>query len=204
MKNVSLAAAGDVDEIWALYTQFFTIDPVQTEALNIDVGDGSDLGRDQWDDSDDQGVQLFRQLDDDAVNRLLQFPDGRPTLFAEYRSKSGKCSWDADAAALFVKGNHDMQPLSLLWHQRVGIASIVDKVWLPQATPLDLPGILVADDVGVGKTGLAMGFMAFIMDAYWVQELNAGRIKPGMAPAAVDISKVKIAPILGESHSSDA
>ncbi|KAJ8586214.1 hypothetical protein M405DRAFT_864785 [Rhizopogon salebrosus TDB-379] len=197
MKNVTLAAAGDVDEIWALYTQYFTIEPTPHEALSIDVGDGDELGRDQWDDSDDQGVQLFRHLDDDALNRLLRFPEGRPTLFAEYRSKTGKCSWDADAAPRFVKGNDDMQPLALLWHQRVGIASIVDKVWLPQATSLDLPGILIADDVGVGKTGLAMGILAFIMDAYWVQELNAGRMKPGMAPAAVDTSKVKMAPILG-------
>ncbi|KAJ8581744.1 hypothetical protein M405DRAFT_846837 [Rhizopogon salebrosus TDB-379] len=200
LKNISLAAAGDVDEIWTLYTQLFTVDSTPTHALQINLNDEEDLCQNHmWDDSDDLGVDLFRSMDENTLNYLLQFPDGCPALFSGFRSKSGKSAWDPMLAMAFVKNNPDMQPLSLLWHQTVGIASIVNKIWLCKENTDMLPGILIADEVGVGKTALSMGTIAVMMDAYWAQEFTAGRVKPGVAPAVVDPSKVCRAPILGKS-----
>ncbi|KAG0693276.1 hypothetical protein DFH29DRAFT_1007449 [Suillus ampliporus] len=196
--KVSLAAAGDVDLIWPMYVQLFEVIPTEAEGLRLNLDLGDETGHDAWNSSDDLGVDSFRHLDDATLNHLLHFPDGRPALFAEFRSQTGKCAWDDPASKDFVQGNPDMQPLSLLWHQRVGIASLVDKFWLSEETSAGVPGVLVADEVGVGKTALIMGTIAFTIDAYWVQQFELGKGKPYAPLVAVDPSKVRKAPILEE------
>lgn len=91
-----------------------------------------------------------------------------------------------------------MQPLSLLWHQRVGVAALADKMWLKKENLGGVPGVLVADEVGVGKTALMMGAIAMIIDAYWAQEVAAGRGK--LTGITVDLNKTNVhkAPMLGE------
>jgi hypothetical protein len=204
IKNISLAAAGDADEIWALYHQLFTIQTVPTEPLPAIIESESQSGHDAWHASDDLGVEYFCNLDDATLNHLLQFPQGRPALFSEYRSKSGICAWDDAKSNDFTSTNADMQRLSLMWHQRVGIASVANKIWFSKSTTAGVPGILIADDVGVGKTALTMGTLAFIMDAYWVQEFLAGRAKPGSAQhlKSLDPSNIQTAPLLSEYHVS--
>ncbi|KAG2122464.1 P-loop containing nucleoside triphosphate hydrolase protein [Suillus bovinus] len=140
----------------------------------------------------------WREMDNDKLNHLLQFPGGKPALFAELRSKTGLCAWDADAASTFVRENEDMEPLFLLWHQRVGVAAIVDKIWGSALNEGNTPGILIADEVGVGKTALTMGTIAFVIDAYWVQEVAAGRGKPAGATASINLTNLRPAPILAE------
>ncbi|KAG2029690.1 hypothetical protein BDR03DRAFT_1018074, partial [Suillus americanus] len=178
IKTASLVAAGDVEEIWALYVQLFETEPGELDAPELQE-DNEVSGRDAWNDtSDDLGVDGWREMDNDKLNHLLQFPGGKPALFTEFRSKMGLCAWDEGSSSKFVKDNEDMEPLTLLWHQRVGVAAIVDKIWSASKTEAEVPGILVADEVGVGKTALTMGFIAFVIDAFWVQEVAAGRGRP--------------------------
>ncbi|KAG2063203.1 hypothetical protein BDR04DRAFT_1164116, partial [Suillus decipiens] len=194
VKNLSLSAAGDVDLIWPAYVQLFQTIPPEPEPPTDQADQET---RDAvWDSSNDLGVDEFKNLNDVALNHLLQFPDGRPALFAEFRSKTRKCSWDNDASKDFVKSNSDMVPLSLLWHQRVGVAAIVDKIWQPAVSPpaVDVPGILIADEVGVGKTALVMGTIAFTIDAYWVEQIALGNAKD--LPVGLDATTVRKAPIL--------
>jgi SNF2 family DNA or RNA helicase len=161
----------------------------------------NEKGDELWENSDDIGVDTFRTYDEESLNRLLHFPDGRPALFNKFRSISRKCAWDKGAEKDFVEGNPDMQPLSLLWHQRVGIASIVEKIWTKTLTD-NVPGVLLADDVGVGKTAQVMGTIAFIIDAYWAQQLARGLA--ASCPRELDINNVRKAPILGESMQAEA
>ncbi|KAG1759110.1 hypothetical protein EDD22DRAFT_956196 [Suillus occidentalis] len=114
-------------------------------------------------------------MDDAQLNHLLQFPGGRPALFAEFRSQGGKCAWDRAVSSDFIKGNVDMQPLSLLWHQRVGVAALADKMWLKKEKSGGVPGILVADD-----------------------EVVAGREKPTGITVDLDKTNVRKAPMLEE------
>ncbi|KAG1905166.1 P-loop containing nucleoside triphosphate hydrolase protein [Suillus fuscotomentosus] len=181
VKNVSLSAAGDVDLIWPAYVQLYRTAPTEPDAPAVDL-DGEDRDA-MWEGSNDLGVDNFRSLDDTALNRLLNFPDGRPALFARFRSLSRKSAWDDGAEKEFVDGNPDMQPLSLLWHQRVGIASIVEKIWQKDQTNA-VPGILLADEVGVGKTAQVMGSIAFMIDQYWAHEIRQrkGRIASESIP----------------------
>jgi hypothetical protein len=172
--------------------------PTEPDIPDLDLE--GDSGKDVWASSTDLGVDFYRNLDDTSLNHILNFPDGKPALFAGFRSKSRICSWDPKVSHLFVEGNEDMLPLSLLWHQRVGIAALVEKVWMKAESPGGVPGVLIADEVGVGKTALIMGTIAFVIDAYWVDQLALGsKGKIDSIPAGLDRSKVRKAPILGES-----
>lgn len=161
-------------------------------------------GREDWENTgEDLGVDGWREVDDKTLNYLLQFPGGKPVLFNQFRSKGGICAWEEKMLKKFVKENDDMEPLSLLWHQRVGVAAIVDKIWLSHETEGDVPGILIADEVGVGKTALTMGTIAFAIGAYWVQEVTAGRGRPVGMTSNININTTHVhnAPILSECTS---
>ncbi|KAG2124639.1 hypothetical protein DEU56DRAFT_916989 [Suillus clintonianus] len=198
VKPVVLAAAGDIDEIWALYVQLFEVVPGEAFVPQMDLDDRNPSGQDDWQRSDDLGVEGFSNMDDAQLNHLLQFPGGRPALFAEFRSQGGKCAWDKAVSSDFIEGNTDMQPLSLLWHQRVGVAALADKMWLKKENSGGVPGILVADDVGVGKMALMMGAIVMIIDAYWIQEVVAGRGKPTGVTVDLNKTNVRKAPMLEE------
>ncbi|KAG2116291.1 hypothetical protein DEU56DRAFT_919270 [Suillus clintonianus] len=196
VKSGSLVAAGDVEEIWALYVQMFETEPGQLEAPQ-DEEDIEDSGKAAWNDaSEDLGVDGWREMDNDKLNHLLQFPGGKPVLFAEFHSKTGLCAWDAASTSKFVEGNEDMEPLALLWHQRVGVAAMVDKIWSASKSDEEVPGMLIADEVGVGKTALTMGFIAFVIDAFWIQEVAAGRGRPDGVTSTINVTNVRPAPIL--------
>ncbi|KAG1736625.1 uncharacterized protein EDB91DRAFT_1083295 [Suillus paluster] len=150
VKAGSLTAAGDVEEIWALYLEVPWVED-----------DDEPSGRDDWNSNcEDLGMDGWREMDNDTLNHLLQFPGGKPPLFAKFRSKNGLCAWDEEK-----EGN--------------------------------TPGILIADEVGVGKTALTMGTIAFAIDAYWVQRVAAGRGKPAGVMSNINLSNLHPAPILG-------
>ena len=69
----------------------------------------------------------------------------------------------------FVDGGEGMQALGLLWHQLVGVASMANKVWSSECTDLAY-GMLLADEVGVGKTAQVMGFIAFTQLVYQLEQ----------------------------------
>lgn len=198
VKTDSLVAAGDVEEIWALYVQLFETEPGSLEAPQ-DEEDIENSGRAAWlADSEDLDMDGWREMDNDKLNHLLQFPGGKPALFAEYQSKTGLCVWDEASASKFVQDNEDMEPLALLWHQRVGVAAMVDKIWSAKKSDEEVPGILIADEVGIGKTALTMGFIAFLIDAFWVQEVKASRGRPEGVTSNINLENLRSAPILGE------
>lgn len=94
-----------------------------------------------------------------------------------------------------------MKPLHLLWHQLVGIASIIDKIFTAELVEVGVPGVLIADAVRVGKTALTMGMIAFIIDAFYVQEAVAGCMVGGKQLHASN-ADVRFAPILGNHFHS--
>lgn len=200
---MSLAVAGDVDIIWAVYVQYFRVIPHKADVLCLDFD--NDNGQDTWAAGSDLDVDSFQHLDDTALNNLLHFPEGRPSLFAQFHSISCKCAWDELLERDFSKDNPDMLPVTLLWHQRVGVAALVKKFWEVEKHRGGVPGVLIADEVGVGKTALIMGTIAFIIQAYWTaQFVHAPNGKPEALPATIDPSAMRVAPLLGELDSLTA
>lgn len=188
------AAAGDIEEIWATYVQLFGLEAASNghlqSVLNSEVG-----VQDAWRDLADLGVVKFARYSEEALASLLNFPNGCPSLFAKFRSASGLCAWDGDNAKQFIPGNPDMKPLCLLWHQLVGIACVIDKAFSAEPVEAGLPGVLIADAVGVGKTALSLGVIAFIIDAFYTQEAAAGRTVGGKL---FQPGGARLAPIIGD------
>ncbi|KIJ57836.1 hypothetical protein HYDPIDRAFT_34751, partial [Hydnomerulius pinastri MD-312] len=203
IKAVQVSHPGDVDQMWTLYMQLYRLPPGQSDPVSISLDD-EPTGHAQWTDTPDTlGIGQYAAQKDEQLHTALNFPGGRPALFATFRSRSGLCAWDKGNASRFVEGNPDMQPLSLLWHQCAGVAALVAKVFTASATaPTDntgassnvtpqSPGVIIADAVGVGKTALSMGWLAFVIDAYWWKHRDE-------APRTVDTSKFRPAPILAQ------
>ena len=194
VKGIVAAAPGDIEEIWATYVQLFNLEVASHEQLQT-VLNSEDGAQDAWLELADLGVEKFAQHNEQTLSRLLNFPGARPMLFAQFRSASGLCAWDADKSKRFFLENPDMKPLHLLWHQLVGISSVIEKTFTAEPVERLPPGVLIADAVGVGKTALTMGVIAFIIDAFYVQEGMAGR---GVAGKAIESSatETRLAPII--------
>ena len=86
-------------------------------------------------------------------------------------------------------------PLHLLWHQLVGISSIIKKTFTAEPVERLPSSVLIADAVGVGKTALTMGIIAFIINAFYMQEGMAGW---GVADKVIESSatETRLAPII--------
>lgn len=195
MKGIAAAAPSDIEEIWATYVQLFDLKAARHEQLQS-VLNFEDGAQDTWVELADLGVEGFVQHTEEALSRLLNFPDSCPMLFAHFQSTSRLCAWNANKAKQFFLGNPDMKPLHLLWHQLIGIASVIEKTFTAKPVETVLPGVLVADAVRMGKTALMMGVITFIIDAFYVQEGMAGHRVAGklFGSSGVDI---RFAPIIG-------
>lgn len=81
--------------------------------------------------------------------------------------EGGLTAWDA--AGQFLAGLAPTQsnlpagwlPQSLSWSQLVGLCAIVDRIFSPTIGPCP-QGILLADEVGLGKTGHVIAAIAFV------------------------------------------
>jgi hypothetical protein len=59
-------------------------------------------------------------------------------------------------------------------------------------------GILIANEVGIDKTALTIGFITFIINAFWVQEVKAGQGRPKGVMSNINLENLCPAPIFGE------
>lgn len=129
----------------------------------------------------DMGTETMCQKSLDELQYLLGYLRNRPARWAKVRHRDPtKTSWDdgADLSQWEVTlvndaGNTElpkegMDLLGLLWHQQVGIASMADKSFTKVKTQ-NVPGIILADAVGVGKTAQMLGMVAFLQQTYVVE-----------------------------------
>jgi hypothetical protein len=100
------------------------------------------------------------------LDALLAWPDSRPPIFAEHRSLTGNSEWHEDSKVSESAG--EKQPLKLLWHQMCGVAAIVDKLWTSEEGKI--PGILLADAVGIGKTAQIMAVIAINIQIWMAEQ----------------------------------
>lgn len=107
----------------------------------------------------DLGVAKWAKWDLDRLCNHLGFLSGRPALFAAWRSKSGIEVYLEDVEEA------DREEFVLMWHQVVANAAMSEGFWTsaPVSEPGAVPGMLLADSVGLGKTVEMMGLMAMII-----------------------------------------
>ena len=132
---------------------------------------------------DDLGVTKFAQTPPEDLKRMLGLCDSHSTLTPLTSNKG----WDANLPPNMAKcrptdplvlrdpnyvapkldANTDLAAINhianeLEWHQQVAIAACLPLFFSNEAEPN--PGVLLADDVGVGKTLEAFGLIATLTD----------------------------------------
>jgi hypothetical protein len=177
-KSVVVADVADKSEVertWALFVNLF-VDVPNDEPPS--VPNQSEVAR--WeDDILDRGVGKFKGMPTDDLCLLLGFLGGRPPSWMDVRATDPLInSWDYPNQFQGIKKGAplptDLATLELLWHQLVGIASMVDKAFSEHEND-KVPGFILADAVGVGKTAQIMGFIAFLQ-LVWLSEQPDSRV----------------------------
>ncbi|KAF8057085.1 P-loop containing nucleoside triphosphate hydrolase protein, partial [Lyophyllum atratum] len=153
----SLASEEDVADIISLYNDFFknrSLEdsvPIHEQQPTIDIGFAECK-----DGSPDPGVEVEYNMSPEALSRALGFVNGLPFLFNTHRHTGGLSSWDPADAHLFdaskVASNLEMEAITLHWHQLCGAHSMTRVNFTEKPAPGRCCGVLVADDVGLGKT----------------------------------------------------
>lgn len=124
----------------------------------------------------DLGVAKWAQWDLQRLLNHLGFMSGRPALFAEWRPRSGlafELDLELEELLKSVK-EEDREYFKLLWHQAVGIAALSEGYWVPKAVRGGMPGMLLADTVGLGKTVEVLGLIAMIVQTRQAEIQEAG------------------------------
>ncbi|KAJ8488876.1 hypothetical protein ONZ45_g13793 [Pleurotus djamor] len=129
-------------------------------------------------DNYDLGVDRFSSTQFSDLSRLLAFKDGLPIHWNQYARTDGVTLWDAsiDAAArrAFKIGGDGFRSITPLWHQLVGVCSMMFKLFTATETE-HVPGTILADDVGVGKTTQVMASIAFTQQVYIAEQKQTTR-----------------------------
>ncbi|TFK61411.1 P-loop containing nucleoside triphosphate hydrolase protein [Pluteus cervinus] len=176
------ATAEEVAQLISMYVEYFeridTSEPTILDDTDLDM----DLLLSTF---PDLGVERRAQQDEESLNTLLSFENSRPVNWFPFRhTDAAKSSWNADDKHLYKEGGDGISELKLLWHQLVGISSIVDLFWTAEKTDTRPPGVLLSDAVGVGKTAQVMGVIAFLQHIYMSEnQPNAesdGNVEPNV------------------------
>ncbi|KAG5634213.1 hypothetical protein H0H81_002857 [Sphagnurus paluster] len=164
-----LATEEDVSDLVNLYRTYFdTNEP--GDYLPLDDQHLSIAARLVAPDGTDLGVESESLMTPQELAASLCFDMGLPFLllfiFNKYRHCDGYSNWDKKFEHLFEekdgKINKDLVPISLHWHQLCGVQAIIRMNFSPQASKRVCPGVLIADDVGLGKTFQAAALIAFL------------------------------------------
>ena len=175
-----VASTMDEDDLQSLYCTL--ADHFKDLAAHEHRGDlssfiESDLGGVFGEDGEDMGVTAHQKQTYEELSTLLGFPEGRPPLFSKFRSKDSTInSWDDPVeSSKWTQGGDDLQPLALKWHQLCGVASMVDKMFVQDGGVAT--NVLLADDVGLGKSAQIMAFIAFLV-IVWYSEKDSDNPRP--------------------------
>lgn len=166
-----MATEEDVTDIFNLYHEYFDNDAHDEDGPPIPdvVDDKQELNNC----GGDFGMEVEATMTPASLALSLGFLTGLPPLFNTLRHRSRISPWED--STLFVDPNTDPLPehlskMRLHWHQLGGVHSIVRSVFLKDADPHHSLGVLVGDEVGLGKTAQSIAFMAFLNQAIWLQQ----------------------------------
>lgn len=122
-------------------------------------------------DGEDLGVEGEAQMSLHSLNKALDFLNGLPFIFNKHRHIHGLNAWDdADHfdTSSTVYNEKNLVPNALHWHQLSGIHAVLRKLFTETSSPDNPLGILLADEVGLGKTALAISIIAFFSHVHWL------------------------------------
>jgi TATA-binding protein-associated factor len=129
----------------------------------------------------DPGVEVEWNMPPNALSQNLGFRSHRPLLFNKFRHKSGVTPWDHPN--IFERSNVDLVPIKLHWHQLAGTHAILRRFLSPESS-FAPSGILIADEVGLGKTLQALAVIAWLTECVGRQAAST-QIPPILGKSSV-------------------
>jgi TATA-binding protein-associated factor len=166
-----LASEEDVADVIALYMDFFNTPPT---ADSVPLTNQQPLpGLQTMLTEGDPGIEIEASMSEDDLSSNLGFPQRLPITFNTHRHGGGLSAWDHPGIfdpALLAQ-NPDMEPIALHWHQLAGVHAIIRMLFTKDPTPRAC-GVLISDEVGLGKTFQAATTIAFLSDLKMRQNLR--------------------------------
>lgn len=161
----ALASQEDVSDIINLYEEFFGMDAdaivEPSTSLSITFGNATPEA--------DPGVEVEALMSAKELASNLGFVGKLPLVFNRIRHSAGLTAWDSKHRHLFeepnpLATNNMLEPITLHWHQLAGVHAVIRKVFSSEPLPKHGNGVLIADEVGLGKTFQALTVIAFLAD----------------------------------------
>ena len=130
-------------------------------------------------DGRDTGVEFEAAMNPTQLAENLGFVEGIPLLFNDFRRSDGLDPWTCpDAFINNAENSQFLSNLNLHWHQLAGVHATVRKCLQEQPSLDPYIGVLISDEVGLGKTYQAATFIAFLADAVMRQKTAVQIIPP--------------------------
>ncbi|KAH6905671.1 P-loop containing nucleoside triphosphate hydrolase protein [Coprinopsis sp. MPI-PUGE-AT-0042] len=114
--------------------------------------------------------------------------DGRLLIFNKVRHSGGLTPWTKTGNRAFKEyanedGPSQFKPLRLHWHQLSGMSAALRKLFREQAVKDPIPGVLIADQVGLGKTFLAIAILGLLIQLGTSKSLSHKNLIPPIIQA---------------------
>ncbi|KAF8871323.1 P-loop containing nucleoside triphosphate hydrolase protein [Infundibulicybe gibba] len=155
LKN--LATEEDVNDLELIYAEYLNEVESDLPALNAEPILPFNL---QEVEGGDLGMEQESHMEPDILASRLGFQHGLPIQFGSHRHPTGAANvWDDPAV---FESSPDLQPLKLHWHQLAGVHSIIRNTFTQLPDDIGCSGVLICDDVGLGKTALAITLIGFL------------------------------------------
>jgi hypothetical protein len=166
----ALATDDDLAELNGKYHEYFSsqqdddgpvINDIPQLSFSLSDVDRSDLG-----------MEAEARLSPDTLAKNLGFiRQNLPYQFQPFRHKTGITAWD-QPASFNVTTRASLVEMKLHWHQLAGVHSIIRNTFTSKPKPDHCTGMLICDEVGLGKTALSIATIAFLNQAVILQEFN--------------------------------
>ena len=176
----SLATDENVQAILNMYREFFDRPDSSAGEAPIIEHHRNTLGPVEQSINDgDTGVEYEARMTPTQLAENLGFIQDIPFLFNNHRRLDGLNPWASPLA--FIENEENipfLANLDLHWHQLAGVHAIIRKCFTEKPTPNLCTGVLVSDEVGLGKTYQAATVIAFLADAAMRQKAVVNVIPP--------------------------
>lgn len=117
-------------------------------------------------DSADMGVEYEAKMTPAQLGANLGFINGLPLLFNRLRRTDGLTTWTSPEVFRYKgKAPAEIENLELHWHQLAGVHAIIRMCFGEKPSSGHCIGVLVADEVGLGKTYQSATVIAFLADS---------------------------------------
>ena len=184
-----LASEEDVAEIIDLYHECFSSSPrdssqLETQVPTIAFDFRAYLG------GGDPGVEVEATMPSEVLCTNLGFVQSRPLLFNSHKHRGGATPWDDRGAFREAATSNAFTPNVLHWHQIAGVHAILRRL-LSKKSSKSIPGILIADEVGLGKTLQSLATISWLTECVGRQKKTGITLPPIYSKPLDDLSSVR-------------